>query len=167
MSKHFMNPNYDKYFISKYGVVVNTKTGRTLKQHDNGRGYKKVSLTIKGKPHQEYIHRLVAFLYIENPMKLDQVNHRDGIKGNNNYKNLEWCTNSQNQIHAHRAGLKKSGSGLWNAKFSDEQIKQIRGLKTKGMLQYKIAEKFGTTKGTISEILSGKRYSYVKSSTTP
>lgn len=155
-----MKANLDKYFIYKSGAVVNTKTKRILKFHDNGKGYKKITLTINGKPHQYYIHRLVANLYVKNPLNLNQVNHKNGIKSDNYYLNLEWCTNSMNQIHAHKIGLKVSGSGLWNAKFSKKQITEIRRLKEIGMLQYKIAEKFNTTKGTISQILSKKRYAY-------
>jgi hypothetical protein len=67
-----------------------------------------------------------------------------------------------NQIHAYKTGLKRSGSGLWNAKFSNEQIYEIRKLKSEGELQYKIAEKFNTTKGTISQIVTGKRYAYIQ-----
>jgi ribosomal protein L11 len=74
---------------------------------------------------------------------------------------LEWVTNSENQIHAHKNGLKANGNKLWNGKFSKEQIEQIKKLKKSGMLQYKIAELMKTTKGTISEILSNKRYKYV------
>ena len=162
MSKHkAMEEIINKYAIYPNGQIVNKKNGKELKPQDNGRGYKKVTLTINGVQLQRYVHRLVALIYVENPNKYIQVNHINGVKSDNYAENLEWCTNSLNQIHAHKTHLKQNGNECWNGKFSKKQINQIRDLKKSGMLQYKIAEKMGTTKGTISEILSGKRYKYI------
>lgn len=145
--------------VSQCGDIFNENTGRKLKVHDNGNGYIKVTLTIGGIQYQKYVHRMVAECYLLD--KSIQVNHKDGNKSNNHYSNLEWVTNSENQIHAHKTGLKKNGNQLWNGKFSKEDIEKIFALKKQGEKQYKIAEQMNTTKGTISEILSGKRYKYI------
>lgn len=72
----------------------------------NKDGYKVVN--IKGKIY--YIHRLVAEEFIANPNRLPQINHIDGNKLNNNIENLEWCTNSENMLHAYRIGLIKQNN---------------------------------------------------------
>jgi len=52
------------------------------------------------------IHRLVAKAFIANPDNKPQVNHIDGNRSNNNYKNLEWVTNKENADHAHNNGMR-------------------------------------------------------------
>jgi hypothetical protein len=150
-----------KYFIGSDGTVLNSKTGRRLKDQDNGKGYRKITLTINGKQIQTYVHILVALTYLPLQKDKKQVNHKDGNKLNNDVSNLEWVSNSENQIHAHKNGLKPNGNKLWNGKFSKEDIEKIKKLKADGILQYKIAEIMNTTKGTISQILTNKRYRYV------
>jgi hypothetical protein len=61
-----------------------------------------------GKIKRKYVHRLVAWAYVPNPESKPEINHRDGDKTNNLPANLEWCTKSENHLHAHRAGLKVS-----------------------------------------------------------
>ena len=51
------------------------------------------------------LHRLVALAFIENIDNKEQVNHIDGKKLNNSVENLEWVTNSENQIHKFKIGL--------------------------------------------------------------
>lgn len=44
----------------------------------------------------EYVHRLVAKAFIDNPNNLNEINHKDEDKSNNRVDNLEWCTKSYN-----------------------------------------------------------------------
>lgn len=55
------------------------------------------------------IHILVAKTFLPNPHEKQFVNHKDGDKWNPHVDNLEWCTKSENAIHAVNTGL-TSGS---------------------------------------------------------
>ena len=70
--------------------------------------YPFVGLTKNHKSKMLRIHRLVADAFIPNPNNLPQINHKDGNKTNNNVNNLEWCTPSENCLHAYRVGLHKN-----------------------------------------------------------
>ncbi|MGL4572738.1 MAG: HNH endonuclease [Clostridium sp.] len=106
----------DRYKISNTGKVFSSycnkemksfATGKGYLNRENNGGYKSIILYSKvlHKGKNFKIHRLVAQHFIDNPKNLPQVNHIDGNKHNNNVDNLEWCTNSQNQIHAYKNGL--------------------------------------------------------------
>jgi len=75
------------------------------------RGYSVVSLCKNGKADQRKVHRLVAQAYIPNPENKPEVNHKNGIKGDNSVGNLEWSTRKENQQHAFDNKLQLMGKG--------------------------------------------------------
>lgn len=95
-------PGYgQKYAVSTDGRVMNTKTGRILKQGTYGNNqYKNVCLSHESMLKTYPIHRLVALAFIPNPEGKTCVDHIDRNPSNNNVTNLRWATileNNQNR----------------------------------------------------------------------
>jgi hypothetical protein len=76
-----------------------------IRKDCNSHGYRNITLCKENKSHSFLLHIVVANAFVENPENLPQVNHLDGDKTNNYYKNLEWCTGSENMQHAADNGL--------------------------------------------------------------
>jgi len=94
--------------VSKCGKVQKIN-GKLKAIHKNSSGY--YSFTTPDK--LILVHRLVALAFVPNPNNYPIVNHIDGNKENNNADNLEWCTYSQNNIHAIKVlGKKVNLDGL-------------------------------------------------------
>lgn len=102
------------YEVSNTGRVrrlrfINNHTNKAkvfdIKPKNNGHGYLKVFLYKGGKSRQKLVHRLVAEAFIEKQDGKRFVNHKDGNKHNNSADNLEWCSRSENMLHAYETGL--------------------------------------------------------------
>lgn len=141
------------YFVTQDGKVYSQrkfKDLRELKQSKTGHGgYSKVKINLKN----EFVHRLVAIAYLDNPENKETVNHIDGDKSNNHISNLEWSTRSENTQHAYDIGLHKQYSGIkdkGNNKFAkewDELLKQ-------GLSFRKIGKLYGVSHHTVSRTIN-------------
>ena len=61
-------------------------------------GYARICMRndITNKRKDEYIHRLVAENFIDNPENKKYVNHKNCIRNDNRSENLEWSTCKEN-----------------------------------------------------------------------
>lgn len=72
-------------------------------------GYFQVNLS---KRKRVTVHRLVAEAFCEGYFDGAYVNHKNGIRTDNRAENLEWCTQSENNLHAFRQlGRKPTSTG--------------------------------------------------------
>lgn len=72
-----------------------------MKQNIQPNGYCCVWFRQPGVRKKQYIHRLVAKTFIDNPDHLPAVNHKDLNKKNNHHSNLEWVSQDDNMKHYH------------------------------------------------------------------
>lgn len=144
------------YYISNFGDVKNVKTGKILKHMISAKGYHSVEIaSVKYS-----VHRLVAIEFIPNPENKPQVNHIDCNKSNNVVLNLEWCTNSENQLHAIANNLKtiKKGIEVPNHKINDNIAIEIYKSTDS---QRKIAKKYNISQRLVLNIKKRKAWNHI------
>lgn len=164
MDNNLNYKQFNNYLLYEDGTVISLLTNKLIRKRIGPQGYYQINLCIDGKCKTYMFHRLMAKAFIDNPTDLPCVNHIDGNKLNNSIDNLEWTTYSENTKHALRIGLKHpaKGKNTKNGRFSDSDIKNIRGLSKQGKSQRQIAALYQVSKSAIQQILEGKTYSWVK-----
>jgi hypothetical protein len=106
-----------------------------------------------------FIHRLVAFEFVDNPENKPQVNHKDGNKWNNNATNLEWVTNKENSLHAQSLGLVRISKGRYRKKICPRKTKQIIDTATGEVFKSlnELCDLKGMSKNLLKKKLNGNR----------
>ncbi len=138
------------YEISNCGQVKNATTNKILKPTLNC-GYLAIGLRINNKTTTAFAHRLVATRFLVCPDETYVVNHKDGIKTNNNVENLEWVSHSENCKHAYRLNLHKpSRIGVSQYTMSNVFIKEYAST-------VEAEKETGVFNGAISNICRGIR----------
>ena|SRR3990167_5519570 len=135
---------YEKHYeIGTDGTI--RIIGKIRKTCPNKDGYRQIGLSNgSGKQKMFLVHRLVAETFIDNSDNLPTVNHRNGIKNDNNVDNLEWCTITENLIHAYR-------DLLYVKKLTKKEVKEIFKLRGK-LSQAEIAKIYKVSQTCISHI---------------
>lgn len=138
--------NNDNYEVFADGTVVGPR-GKILKPDFNRTGYKRVTLSQFGVPKRVFVHRLVATHFVDNPNNLNIVNHLDGDKTNNHYKNLEWTTHKLNLKHALVMGLRDMNNVV---RMTPEEKNLVESLYQQGWTYQKIADEVGVTYNAVA-----------------
>ena len=103
-------PGFSEYMINKEGTVIETFTQRRVypqRASANGYPYIFIHNPDKSRKMEIMVHRLVALAWLPNNDYVYKcvVNHKNGDKHNYHVDNLEWCSYSENQLHACKTGL--------------------------------------------------------------
>jgi len=155
----------DLYEVNEEGLIKSFHNGiHDLKSSKNPNGYQMVVLCKDGQRETKAVHRIVAEAFLERVEGLTQVNHIDGNKDNNSLTNLEWCTKSQNTIHAYANGLHpQKGLSHTKSKFNEMDLIKIKTLKDSGKSYLEIALELNVNRSTIVRFLRGKTYGNIPS----
>lgn len=134
---------------------------RKLKPATDGCGYQRVAVIVSGKLKTLKVHRVICETFLgESSM---QVNHKDGDKENNNISNLEYCTGSENVIHAIKNYLyvPRIGQKNSNSKIDDIQALTIKTFLGVGSTQRKLAKAMNVSRYIIQDISRGKTWTHL------
>lgn len=123
-------PGYEGVFkASSLGRVFSVRGNKVVGSIRKSSGYVVAHHLNNGKHVNTYCHRLVALSWVDNPDPKNKkfVNHKNGIKHDNRPPNLEWCTHSENKLHAFRTGLQTNkGEKQSQSKLTESQVLDIR-----------------------------------------
>jgi len=148
-------PGTKGYTITQDGVIRNSK-GKVLKTRVSRAGYSQLSLIDEdGNLIYRTVHRLVAITYIPNPENKPYVNHIDGDKLNNRVDNLEWCTPSENMLHAARVLGIATGDNNGNRTIDEKTATKICVLLQEGHTNHEVARALGVRNNIVSNIRRG------------
>jgi len=170
-------PDFDGYQASSLGKIrgidrlkqgrsgLRLTRGQEMKQMLNKKGYPEVRLRKNGT-HTRLVHKLVSSAFLIKPEGYTQINHINGIKTDNSVVNLEWVTNSENQLHAYKLGLQPSRAGEGNSRatLTDEKVTILKELYNSGKTTKEVSELIGVSLSIIRQIIYGKSW---RSNTTP
>jgi len=133
---------------------------RILRQTVNRLGYPMVTLKMEtGERKIKTVHRLVLTSFKEPEIGRPYVNHKDGVKLNNNLNNLEYCTASENVKHARRTGLSKEiGETSHSAKITNKDAIEIFN-STKSSKE--LASEYNVSRNVIYYIKRGKSWGHL------
>lgn len=119
-------------------------------------GYAKITLA---KRNLQLVHRLVAEAFIPNPLRLPQVNHKNGKRADNRVDNLEWVTASENVLHAfHVLGRDSPHAGKFSGMHPTSKAVVATCIRTGSVTVYDSAMdavRVGFDSGCISRCCSG------------
>lgn len=128
--------------------------GTEVKSHDNGKGYKYVTLCKDGNKKNYYVHILVAREFIGEYGESKQVDHIDFDRKNNCVSNLQIVTIRENvrRIFAKGRGNPPRGERSGSAKVNRKQVLEIREKLKEGVSPRELAGIYGIHETTILHI---------------
>lgn len=149
------------YQCSNTGKVKRLVSNRCLRERVlkgvNNRGYLMVTLCKNAVHNRQLVHRIVAELFIPNPLNRPQVNHIDANPSNNCVNNLEWCNQSENIIHAHKLGrMGGTKSGL--SKYTEEDVLTIRLKYALGYSFQDLGREYNRRSSVMKNIVTGSSF---------
>ena len=153
---------FEDYLIGTDGSIFSTKRNKFLSQKLTKNGYYEQSLYAGNRKYAWFrVHRLVAEAFIPNPENKPFVNHKDGVKTNNNVENLEWATHEENMIHASIHGLALRGEDNPKSILKSSQVEEACKMMEFGFRNNEISEATGISPENVSLIRAGTTWGHI------
>ena len=152
-----------EYLLYDDGRLYDVQLQRFKNPIENHKGYLRYSIYVYGKRKLFFVHRLVLSVFspVENMEKL-QVNHIDGNKKNNKLENLEWCTQSENQIHAFSHGLiSRVGEKNSQCRLKESDVFEIISMIKNKESYDDISKRFHISKSTVAAIKNKRLWKHL------
>ena len=142
----------DRVITDSWGRSRKCK-GRIVQPFTQDRGYQNVNL---GRGFRSGVHVLVAEAFIAPRPEGQEVRHLNGNPRDNRVANLAYGTRSENMRDCYQYG-RTYGKG----KLLAEDVREIRKMISAGLKPKDIAAKFGVSVGRVSDIKTGRSFSYL------
>lgn len=150
------------YYISNLGRVYSDFSKKIMRPSLDSKKYPIVVLSRRqGKCNAYRIHRLLMLIFnpVEGCENLD-IHHKDSIKHNYQFDNLEWCTKSYNMLEAYRLGeiTNLQGEDRAISKITNEVAREICRRIEKGDVMLDIAKDLNVDQNIIYSISNRKAW---------
>jgi len=159
----------EKFKISNYGRIINCKYEKEyLKKVSFINGYENLSVRqkVNGKPTSRYVHKLVAYHFVENTdEKRTQVLHLNYDITDNRALNLQWATRLEKEKHQLSNPKYKGKRRITHSKLNEGRVRMIKkkifdpNRKTRMKM---IAKQFGISEMQLYRIKTGENWGWVK-----
>lgn len=108
-----------------------------------------------------YVHHLVLEAFVGPALLGFECLHGDDDPANNRLDNLRWGTRSENAQDSRAKGRNACGERNGHAKLTEDDVRQIRTLRTNGATFREVARRYGVCWQLISHICLRKRWAHV------
>jgi transposase len=152
-----------------YEVCLSTQQVRSIRRRRIMKpwrfpsGYITVHFRRPGESVQKYLHQIVCEVaHGPMPEGKECVRHLNGNARDNRPENLAWGTMKENARDMVEHGTSCRGRRNARNTMSEEDVLGIRRAAVSGESQASIAERYGITQGTVSQIVRGERWGWLE-----
>lgn len=145
---YYIIPYYSNYVISQSGILIKKSTGEYIEASKADTKYYTFRMVDDSNKTANMLRHRILMLAFK-PYTIDvnrlDVNHLNGVRGDDFLDNLEWATRSRNMDHAYAMGLR-----------SDNKPVQIRDVFTKTVYIFRSYEEAGEWVGVTGTTISNR-----------
>lgn len=157
------------YLASTFGRIRRVNEGRRPRlgnpiiggRFQRNKDYSLVCLNDAPRKLQLARHQVIAMTFLGPIPEGMEIHHKDHDGMNNRVDNLEYVTSSRNKLESVKAGRWPIGSRRWNAKLTEDQVRDMHSMSRRGQTHKTIAEAFGVTPATVCRIVNGQAWKHI------